>query len=163
MCAKAVNASRKQIKNDVVFKELRKLPNQFIILQNVFLRLGYKITHQPSEEILNSCQIDFVVFGPSGIFVIEAKDWDEYAFEEGVPYKEADKAGLCVYIKLKNHCHKRIPIYNIITTLLTVPEITYGRVKQLSLWDLSTFIYSQDQCLTKSDIRVIKRFFLRVR
>ena len=161
MCAKAISIHRKQTKEYLVFKELGKLPDQYILLQKVFLKLKYPVTHSLSTEKLKACQIDFVVIGPSGVFIIEAKEWGEYTFEEGVPYKETDKSGLCVYIKLKNFNQKRIPIYNIVTTATERPEIVYGRVKQLSLWQLTTFIYAQEDALTKSDIRRIKRFMKR--
>ena len=72
MCAKAISIHKKYTKEYLVFKELRKLPDQYILLQNVFLKLKYPVTHSLSTEKLKGCQIDFVVLGPPGIFVIEA-------------------------------------------------------------------------------------------
>jgi hypothetical protein len=158
MCAKAISIHKKQTKEYLVLNELNKLPDHYILLQNVFLKLKYPVTHALSTEKLKGCQIDFVVIGPPGVFIIEAKEWDEYTFEEGVPYRETDKAGLCVYIKLKNVIQKRVPIYNIVTTATERPEIVYGMVKQLTLWHLTTFIYAQEDALTKSDIRKLRRF-----
>lgn len=157
MCAKAEYNTKKLRIEDLVSRELHKLPDPFVVLKNVFLRLGHIVTHHRSSESVRSCQIDIVVIGPPGVYVIEAKEWDSYSFEKAIPHKEADQAGLVVYIKLKNKFEKRIPVFNIVTTINEVLGMKYGRVKQCSLWKLMTFIYDQDDCLKERDIRNIKK------
>ena len=159
MCAKAY--FKKIGKKYNVLDELHKLPKQFIILKNKFFRLPYAITHQKTSDSFKSCHIDYFVIGPTGVFVIEAKDWDDELFTLKVPHIETEKAGLLVYIKLKNHITDHIPIYNIVVTLNQAPLIRYGRVRQLFVWRLTTFIYGQEDRLSKSDIRKIKRVIMR--
>ena len=94
MCAKAY--FKKFGKKDTVLGELHKLPHQFTILKNILLRLRWTATHPKSSEPVKSCQIDYLVIGPTGIFVIESKNWDDEAFTQKVPHIEVDKAGLVV-------------------------------------------------------------------
>ena len=152
---------KKTKKEDKVLTELCKLPDQFILLKNVFLRLPWPVTHQKTSESIRSCQIDYVVIGPSGVSIIEAKNWDENSFQEMIPHKEADKAGLIVYIKLKRYFNTKIPIYNIIVTLKKMPIVQYGYVYQLSLWNLTSFIFDQGSNLSKSEIRELGKIFKR--
>ena len=159
MCAKAYY--KKAGKKDTVLDELHKLPHHFIILRNKLLRLRWAVTYQKTSESVKSCQIDYLVIGPTGIFVIEAKNWDDELFTQKLPHIEADKAGLVVYIELANNFTKYIPIYNIVATLEQVPFIRYGRVRQLFIWQLTTHIYSQENRLSKSEIRRIRRLFMR--
>lgn len=159
MCAKVY--FKRSRSEDIVLNELCKLPNQYILLKNVFLRLPWPVTHQKTSEIVRSCQIDYVVIGPPGVSVIEAKNWDENSFIDMIPYKEADQAGLVVYIKLRRYFNRIIPIYNIIITFRKLPFIQYGYVHQLSLWNLTTFIFGQENFLSKSEIRKLGKIFMR--
>ena len=158
MCAKAY--FKKTGKSDLVLRELSKLPYQFALLRNVFLRLQWPVTYQKTTESVKSCQIDYIVIGPSGIFIIEAKNWDEFTFKEKIPHEEVDKAGLIMYIKLNRYFTKKIPIYNIVTTLKHESFIRYGFVHQLSVWQLTNFIYSQESNISKAEIRKIRRLLM---
>jgi len=148
-------------KEDKVLDELYKLPDQFTLMKNVFLRLPWSVTHQTTSETIRSCQIDYVVIGPPGVSIIEAKSWDDNSFIDMIPYKEADQAGLVVYIKLKHYFTKKIPIYNIIVTFRKIPYKQYGYVHQLSLWNLTTFIFDQKNILSKSEIRKVGKIFMK--
>ncbi|MFX1344157.1 MAG: nuclease-related domain-containing protein [Promethearchaeota archaeon] len=159
MCAKAY--LKKNGKRDTILEELHKLPSQFIILKNKFLRLPYKVTHHKTSESIKSCHIDYVVIGPTGIFIIEAKDWEDELFSLKIPHIETDRAGLIVYILLHKHFTKYIPIYNIVATPQQLPVIRYNRVRQLTVWRLTTFIHGQEDQLSKSDIRKIKKVFMK--
>jgi hypothetical protein len=159
MCAKVY--FKRNGREDIVLDELCKLPDQFILLKNVFLRLHWPVTHQKTSEIVRSCQIDYVVIGPPGVSIIEAKTWDKNSFTDMIPYQEADKAGLVVYIKLKRYFNKKLPIYNIIVTFGKVPYTQYGYIHQLSIWNLTTFIFDQEEILSKSEIRELGKIFMR--
>lgn len=98
-----------------------------------------------------------MVIGPTGVFIIEAKIWDDKSFKQKLPHKEADKAGLVVYIKLNNVLGKYIPIYNIVTSEKQKSYDRYGRVRQLYVWQLSNFIKNMEKCISNSEIRKIKR------
>ena len=55
---------------------------------------------------LKSAQMDFVVVGPTGIFVIEVKNWSSgyLISHEGIsPHEQVDRAGLVLYIYLNDH------------------------------------------------------------
>lgn len=159
MCAKVY--FKRTGTEDKVLNELTKLPNQFILMKNVFLRLSWPVTHQKTSEIVRSCQIDYLVIGPPGVSIIEAKNWDDNSFKDMIPYKEADQAGLILFIKLKSYFNKKIPIYNIIITFRKIPFIQYGYVHQLPLWELTKFIFDKGNNLSKNEIRELGKTFRR--
>ena len=158
MCAKAY--CKKNGKDDIVFDELNKLPRPYRILKNIFFCLKVPVTHPRLSEKVRSCQIDYVVIGPSGVFVIEFKQWDEYAFKEMIPYQQADTADLIVYIKLNNRFSQRIPKYTILLIPPSMSVIDYGYVHQLTVWELITFIVEKKEVFSKSEIREITRMML---
>ena len=151
MCAKAY--FKRTGNKDIVLNELSKLPNQFILLKNAFFRLPWSVTYQKTSEMIRSCQIDYVVIGPPGVSIIEAKNWDENSFKDMIPHKEVDKAGLIIYIKLKRYFNRKIPIYNIIVSNRKTSSNQYGYVHQLTLWELTPFIFDQENKLSRSEIR----------
>jgi hypothetical protein len=155
MCAKAY--FKKRFKKSIILDELHKLPHRFCVLKNRFLRLRWFVTYQNTSESFNSCQIDYLVIGPTGVFIIEAKNWDDDYYTQKLPHIEVDKAGLVVYIKLSNHFRRYIPINNIVVTNRKVPIVKYGRVEQLFIWQLTPFIFSFKNCVSNSEIRKIKR------
>jgi len=164
MCAKA-NLTTKPYNRieDVVFNELLKLPSSYVVLRNIFLRLPYRVTHTLSSELVKACQIDFMVIGPPGVFVIEAKEWDKRSYRTLIPYKEVDKAGLIVYIKLKNWDGKQHAVFNILVTTKSRSDLPYGRVLEQNVWDLSAFIFGKESYLSKSEIKHMKRLFVKHR
>jgi len=96
-------------------RELDRLPDIYYIFNEVHLSLYRPVRYRDTDKYIRYCQIDFVVIEPTGIFIIEAKEWDERTLREAktLPLKEADKAGLIFYIRIVNKFRKKFPIYNV--------------------------------------------------
>lgn len=139
---KAYNLRFENIANNQVLRELYRLPVTYRIFKDICLHLRSAVRYRETEERVKFCQIDFVVIGPTGLFVIEAKEWSDKILKEynHIPLKEVDKAGLVFYIKIFNRFCKKLPIYNIAVMLQKVPKVKYEYVRHVTLRELYWFI-----------------------
>jgi hypothetical protein len=88
-----------------VLQELKKLDDRYHILCNVDIQLRDYVRYR-GERNLRSVQMDFVVVGPTGIYVLEAKNWssDRVNHHTGLnPHEQVDRAGMVLWIYLKGH------------------------------------------------------------
>lgn len=89
-----------------VISQLEKLPDEFHVFNDLYLKSEEWIKF--NEKPLNTAQIDHLVVGPTGVYVIETKNWsEEFVHEtfEGAgytPYDQIERASYLVYRKL-NH------------------------------------------------------------
>ncbi|WP_158599203.1 nuclease-related domain-containing protein [Methanohalophilus sp. RSK] len=90
-----------------VIEELNKLSNDYYLFNDLYLELNDYISFNGSK--LRSSQIDHLVVGPTGVFVIETKNWSQRyvqeVFDDGsyTPYDQLNRAGYLVYRHLNNH------------------------------------------------------------
>ena len=85
--------------------ELKKLGDEFHVFCDVKVALPNYVSYNGKRN-LKSAQMDFVVVGPTGIFVIEVKNWSSEHLnhqEDFSPHEQVDRAGLVLYIYLNDH------------------------------------------------------------
>ncbi len=140
---------------NVVLRELNKLPQSYFIFNDVCLRLLRPVKYRKTEEYVKSCQIDFVVIGPTGIFIIGVKERSENLL------KEVDVAGLIFYIRTVNSFHRKFPIYNVAVMITKTPRVQYEYVHHLTLRQLYWFIRRREGSLTKRKVRKITRWLTK--
>ena len=88
-----------------VLQELRQLDDRYHILCDVNIQLQKYVSYN-REWNLRTAQIDFVVVGPTGIYVMEVKNWssDRVNHHTGLnPHEQVDRAGRVLWIYLKQH------------------------------------------------------------
>jgi len=86
-----------------VLDELKKLNENYHVLCDVNVRIKDFVRYH-GQRNLRSAQMDFVVVGPTGIYVIEVKNWssNQVNFHKGLnPYEQVDRAGMVLWIYLK--------------------------------------------------------------
>lgn len=152
------------MKEDIVLKELNRLPDTYYIFKDLHLYLRYSVTYRKTQETVNFCQVDFVVIGPTGIFIIEAKEWGQKILKEAshLPLKEVDKAGLIFYIRIYNRFCKKFPIYNVAVMLQKVSKVKFEYVRHLTLKELYWFIIRREGFLPKKKITKIVKWLNKV-
>ena len=128
-----------------VVRELMELPDSFVIFNDVRLNLGKSIRWKKYNEYVKSCQIDHVVIGPSGIFLIETKNWNPATLHQTSfsPHKQVDRAGYIFFIKfikLFKKLGKKISIRSIVVFTREWPDLNYPQVKQLIPRELVPYI-----------------------
>lgn len=152
------------VTEDVVLRELNRLSSTFHIFTDVYLRLNRPVRYKNTKKKIKFCQIDFVVVGLTGIFIIEAKEWNEKILKEDklLPLMEVDKAGLIFYIRSLNFFGRKFPIYNIAVMLTKVPKVKYGFVRHLTISELYWFILRRDGVISKKKIKQIVRWLTKI-
>ena len=60
---------------ELVINTLSQLPDDFHVLNDVNLQFRRAIHWRERNEYIKTCQIDHLVVGPTGIFLVETKNW----------------------------------------------------------------------------------------
>jgi hypothetical protein len=60
---------------ELVINALSQLSDEFHVLNDVNLHFSKAIRWRERDEYIKTCQIDHIVVGPTGIFLIETKNW----------------------------------------------------------------------------------------
>lgn len=152
------------LSENTVLRELYRLSSTYQIFNDVCLKLNRPVKYRVTQKMIKFCQIDYVVVGPTGIFIIEAKEWSERTLKEKdiFPLMEADKAGLIFYIKTVNKFHRKFPMYNICVRLRKSPKVKYGYVYHLTIKELYWFIMRREGAIPKKKIMNIARWLNKV-
>ena len=155
------------IGEESVIRKLIELPDSFIIFNDVRLNLGKSIRWKKYNEYVKSCQIDHVVIGPSGIFLIETKNWNPATLHQTsfLPHKQVDRAGYIFFIKfikLFRKLRRKIPIRSIVVFTREWPDLNYPQVKQLTPRELIPYILYFPRELMDDEIDLATQWLVRV-
>lgn len=94
-----------------VIKELGRLPNGYVLMNDVHLEY-HKYIHFDGDY-LKTAQLDHVLIGPAGVYVIETKNWSQEFLASGQyfsPFKQVKRASYLCYRILNEagfSCHVR--------------------------------------------------------
>jgi hypothetical protein len=154
--------------------ELSKLPDSFIVLNDVQLGFDPPIYNRKEDDHIFSIQIDHLVIGPSGVFNIETKNWSEESIKNldlFSPVKQIKRANYALftiinsailnrYIRVKNHHwgDKKISVRNILLMVSAKPKEEFQFVKILSLSQITGYLTYFEEILSQSEIRTIANF-----
>lgn len=156
-----------------VIKNLENLPEDYFLLNDVFLELDEYITFHNSK--LKSSQIDHMVVGPTGIYVIEAKNWSykyvQKVFNEDsyTPYDQIERSSYLTYRYLNNLKYGNIfqkAYFNLAKDEIKVKSIiavtgadipnTKGRhARVISANELSNYIQRGSQIISSEEVHEI--------
>ena len=137
-----------------VIRELRHLPETYYILNEVMLSFSRSIMWKKYYEYVKSCKIDHVVVGPTGIFLIETKNWSPQTLRNArfTPHKQIDRAGYIFFIHMMDQFNRKFPSYNVVATYKELPQIPYKYVEQLTIRELINHIIGRKVSLNPSEI-----------
>lgn len=82
---------------------MKLLPDTYYILNEVRIRLKKSVRWKKYCEYVKCAQIDHVVVGDTGIFLIETKNWKEMNLTSvhDSPHKQIDRAGMLFWLAQK--------------------------------------------------------------
>jgi len=140
-----------------VIEELRKLPETYYILNEVELSFYRSIRWKKYGEYVQSCKIDHVVVGPTGIFLIETKNWSPETMQtaKSPPHKQIQRAGYIFFVHMMDKFEKKYPLYQIIATFKQLPQVPYDYVTQLTIEELVDHILGRDGLINPSEVQAI--------
>ena len=85
---------------EVVIGSLSHLPDEYHVINDVNLRFSPAIRWKETGEYIQSCQIDHIVVGPTGIFLLETKNWKSSNLEMNadVLVHQVRRSQLCIMV-----------------------------------------------------------------
>ena len=138
-------------------KELRKLPEEFYILNEAKLSFYRAIRWKKYGEYVKSCKIDHVVVGPPGVFLIETKNWSSQTLANArfTPHKQIERAGYIFFIHMIKKFRRKFPTYQIVATYRKLPELSYRFVDQMTIREVVNYILQKRNVLDATEIQKI--------
>ena len=160
-----------------VVNELKALPDEFILINNFTCTFHPAIFHRKNDYI-KSVQIDHILVAPSGIFLIETKNWSWESIKQQIyrsPIDQIWRAHLALLTILTNAKsksiirfkkypwgNKTVPIRNIVVFRKAKLRDEFDFVKILDITQLLSYIGKFSAAFNSIEIEKIARYLLSI-
>jgi hypothetical protein len=135
---------------------LENLPDEYILINDFICSFQPPLYQRKENDYIKSIQIDHLLVSPSGIFIIETKNWSKQSLNNlnlRSPVQQVERTNFALFkiltdeitksnLNLINHHwgDRKIPIRNIIIFINNKPFEQFQYVKILSLTELLPYI-----------------------
>lgn len=139
-----------------VVKTLEGLSDDFFLINDFAVSFSPSIYNRKENDYIRSIQIDHILVAPSGIFLIETKNWSEKSLANlslHSPVQQIKRTSFALFKLLNNemrnhHLHlnrhhwgdRKISIRNLIVLTNTKPKEEFQYVKILTLTELLSYV-----------------------
>ena len=139
-----------------VVKTLETLTDEYFLINDFKVSFSPALYNRQENDYIKSVQIDHLLVGPSGIFLIETKNWSEKSLENlslRSPVEQIRRASFVIFYLLNNdksnyHLRleghhwgdKKVPIKNLIVLINTKPKEEFQYVKILTVNELLGYV-----------------------
>jgi len=161
-----------------VVKTLEALSDDYYLINDFDITFFNAIYNKRDNEYIKSVQIDHILVGPSGIFIIETKNWSEKSIENlnlRSPVDQIRRASFILFQFLNNdignfHLNlgkhhwgdKKISIKNVIVLINTRPQGEFQYVKVVTLNELLSYINYFKPVFSQDETQRIADFLLKI-
>ncbi|MCS4435192.1 nuclease-related domain-containing protein [Aquiflexum gelatinilyticum] len=161
-----------------VVKALETLSDEYFLINDFTVSFSPAIYNRQENDYINSVQIDHILVAPSGIFLIETKNWSEKSLENlnlRSPVQQIKRASFVLFKLLNNEMSnyhlrldrhhwgdKKISIRNLIVLTNTKPKEEFQYVKVLTINELLGYINFFKPIFSNSETQRIADFILRI-
>lgn len=154
------------IGENLVVKEIKKLSNDYVLINDFNLSFSRPIFHKKHNQRIFSVQIDHLLISKAGIFIIETKNWSKSSVNTinlRSPIEQIERSNFALYayisenITLNEHHwgEQQIPIRNLIVMINNKPKGKFKYVKIKLLNELNDYINYFDPVLTENQVDII--------
>ncbi len=159
-----------------VVRELEKLSDEYILINDFKSRFNPPIYNRKENDYIQSIQIDHILVSPSGVFLIETKNWSQASLNNlslYSPVQQIKRANFALYNILngkisgrkltlnKHHWGDReIPIKNLIVLINNRPIEEFQYVKILTLNSLLSYVNYFKSCFSTDETQRIANYLL---
>jgi hypothetical protein len=148
-----------------VVKELKNLSDDYILINDFRMGFSPPIYNRNENDFIKSIQVDHLLVGPSGVFIIETKNWSEqslYSVNLRSPISQVKRTSFALFMVLNNnvssmtlnHHHwgmRKIAIKNLVVFINQKPRAQFQYVKVLTLNQLLGYIKYFPPIYTRSE------------
>ncbi|MGL2967005.1 nuclease-related domain-containing protein [Flavobacterium sp. XGLA_31] len=161
-----------------VVNTLEKLSDEFILINDFSCCFQNPIKNRNENDFIKSIQIDHLLISPSGIFIIETKNWSKHSQEKlnlFSPVQQVKRTNYALYRLLADSIKKingnfakhqwgdrKIPIRNIIVFTNEKPTEEFQFVKILGLNQLLSYINYFEPCFKPNEVEAIAEFLKKI-
>lgn len=161
-----------------VVKELKQLSDDYFLINDFSLSFTKPIYNLQENEYIKSIQIDHILVGPPGIFLIETKNWSEKSLSNDSllsPVRQIKRASLILFkllsesitrykINLQQHNWgvKKVPLRNLIVLIKSRPIAEFQYVKILTVNELLGYVKYFNPVFSIREVEEIANFINRM-
>lgn len=157
-----------------VLKELRKLPDDVIVINDFSLKFHKPIYNQKENDYIYNVQIDHLLITKAGVFIIETKNWSKRSVNSTYlwsPIKQIKRASYALFIVLNNWMEShyqdsighhwgtiQIPIKNMLVMVKNKPKEQFKFVAVKNINELNGYVNYFDPIFSKSQVAKIAEY-----
>lgn len=161
-----------------VVKTLEALSDAYFLINDFAVSFSPAIYNRQENDYIKSIQIDHLLVAPSGIFLIETKNWSEKSLENlslRSPVKQIKRTSYVLFKLLNNEMSnfhlrlykhhwgdKKISIKNLIVLTNTKPKEEFQYVKILTLNELLGYINYFKPIFSNIETQRIAEFLIKI-
>lgn len=157
-----------------VVTTIEALSDDYFLINDFVVSFSPPVYFRQENEYIKSIQIDHLLIAPSGVFLIETKNWSDHSIENlslRSPVRQIKRSSFALYKMLNNETlglaldkhhwgDKKIPIKNLIVLTNSKPKEEFQHVKILSLNDLLGYINYFKPVFSKNETQRIVDYLL---
>ncbi len=156
------------IGENLVVKEIKKLSDDYILINDFSLELETPIYYKKDNSRIRSIQIDHLLISKAGIFILETKNWSRESIQSSKlwsPVEQINRTSYALFvlisrenIKLKKHLwgeNKQIPIRSVVVMVNEKPRERFKFVKIKTLKELNSYIEYFDPVFNDNELNRI--------
>lgn len=154
------------IGENLVVKELKKLPDDFVLINDFKINFSSPIYYNKLDQRIYSIQIDHLLISKAGIFIIETKNWSKSSINSlslRSPIEQIRRANFGLYvfisenISLNDHHwgEQRVPIRNLIVMINHKPKGQFKYVSIKLLKEINDYIHYFEPVLSNKQFNSI--------
>ena len=156
-----------------VERQLKKLSDSYYIINDFKYRFKKPITHRQTGEKIFSIQIDHLVIGPTGVFILETKNWSQRSVESlnlRSPIDQIHRASYALFILLNNRIsfnthhwgEKKISVKNVLVMTQATTQEKFKFVSIRSLNDLNSYLTYFDPIYSEEEVAMLSQLILKI-
>jgi hypothetical protein len=144
---------------EVVISALARLPDDFHVLNDVNLHFHKAIHWRERDEYIKNCQIDHIVAGPTGVFLLETKNWKSSDIElksDKLKY-QVRRASLALWYFTKDYYFGKKDQPKVFSVIISLNESNTGHklgqyIDIISPYQIHHYIMHRDKILSEGDV-----------
>jgi len=161
-----------------VVKELERLSDDYYLINDFSISFSKPIYNRHENDYIKSIQIDHILISPSGIFLIETKNWSEASLKNlslRSPVQQIKRTSFVLFKLLNNDItnyqlhldkhrwgEKKIPMKNLVVLTYSKPKEEFQYVKILTLNELLGYVKYFKPILSNIETQRITDYLLTI-
>lgn len=161
-----------------VVRTLESLSDEYYLINDFTVFLSTPVYNKRENDFIKSIQIDHILVGPAGIFLIETKNWSEKSLESlslRSPVEQIKRSSFILFkllngqvtkseVRLKKHHwgDRKLSVKNLIVMTNTKPKDEFQYVKVLTVGDLLGYINYFKPSFLNTEVEAIANFLIDI-